>query len=59
MTTTLVQHASHWGAFHDEVKDGRIVGVRPFGRDPEPSRLLDAIPAAVHAQARIDRPMVR
>jgi len=59
MTTTLVPHHSHWGAFHAEVKDGRIVGVRPFERDPDPSPLLDAIPNAVYSATRIDQPMVR
>jgi biotin/methionine sulfoxide reductase len=59
MTLHLVRNHSHWGAFLAEVEDGRIVGVRPFERDPDPSRLLDAIPAAVHSATRIDRPMVR
>jgi biotin/methionine sulfoxide reductase len=59
MTTTLVSHHSHWGAFRAEVKDGRVVAARPFERDPDPSPLLDAIPAAVHSRTRIDQPMVR
>src|ERR1700722_17835778 len=59
MTTTLVPHHSHWGAFRAEVTDGRIVGVRPFERDPDPSPLLDAIPDAVYSATRIDQPMVR
>jgi len=59
MTTTFVQQHSHWGAFRAEVEDGRVVGVRPFDRDPDPSPLLDAIPAAVHSATRIDVPMVR
>jgi biotin/methionine sulfoxide reductase len=56
---TLVRHHSHWGAFLAEVENGRVVRVRPFEHDPDPSPLLDAIPAAVHAATRIDRPMVR
>src|SRR5580704_11980023 len=59
MTTTFVPHHSHWGAFHAEVRDGRVVGVRPFERDPDPSPLLDAIPDGVHSATRIDQPMVR
>jgi biotin/methionine sulfoxide reductase len=55
----FVQSLSHWGAFQAEVDDGRIVGVRPFADDPEPSPLLDAIPASVHAATRIRQPMVR
>jgi biotin/methionine sulfoxide reductase len=59
MTAQLVRHHSHWGAFLAEVDGGRLVGVRPFERDPDPSRLIDAIPAAVHSKTRIAQPMVR
>jgi len=57
--TKLVRHHSHWGAFLAEVEDGRVVGVRPFEHDPEPSPLIEAVPAAVHSQLRIERPVVR
>src|ERR1043165_1218259 len=57
--TQLFRNHAHWGTFLAEVRDGRVVGVRPFERDPDPSPLLDAIPASVHAATRIDRPMVR
>lgn len=59
MTVTLVRNHSHWGAFFAEVEDGRVVGVRPFEHDPDPSRLIEAIPAAVHSPIRIAQPMVR
>jgi biotin/methionine sulfoxide reductase len=55
----LVRHHSHWGAFSAIVEDGRIIGVKPFERDPDPSRLIEAIPAAVHSPLRIAQPMVR
>jgi len=55
----LVRNHSHWGAFFAEVDNGRVVGVRPFEHDPDPSPLIDAIPAGVHSQARIAEPMVR
>jgi biotin/methionine sulfoxide reductase len=57
--TRLVPHHSHWGAFLAEVTDGRFVGVRPFPRDPEPSPLIEGMPAAVYAPTRIAAPMVR
>ena len=44
MTTTFVRNHSHWGAFLAEVEDGRIVGVRPFEHDPDPSPLIEAMP---------------
>lgn len=59
MTIQLVRNHSHWGSFLAEVEGGRIVGVRPFEHDPDPSHLIDAIPAAVHSQMRIAQPMVR
>lgn len=57
--TKLIRNHSHWGAFLVEVEDGRVVGVRPFEHDPDPSPLIEAVPAAVHSQTRIARPMVR
>jgi len=57
--TRLVRNHSHWGAFLAEVEDGRVVGVRPFEHDPEPSPLIEAIPASVHSQTRIAQPFVR
>jgi biotin/methionine sulfoxide reductase len=54
-----VYNHSHWGAFIAEVENERIVGVRPFERDADPSPLLDNIPASVHSSARVAQPMVR
>src|SRR5262245_29245763 len=56
---TLVHTGSHWGLYDAEVDHGRVVGVRPFRKDPHPSRIMEAIPSAVHATCRIERPMVR
>jgi biotin/methionine sulfoxide reductase len=58
-STRLVPNHSHWGAFLAEVEDGRFVGVRPFPRDPDPSPLIEAMPAAVHSPMRVAAPMVR
>lgn len=55
----LVQHHSHWGAFSAIVEGDRIVGVKPFERDPDPTSLIEAIPDAVHSPLRIAQPMVR
>lgn len=57
--TILRPHSSHWGAFSAEVEDGRIVGVRPFARDPDPPALISQTPDLVHAPCRIDRPYAR
>jgi biotin/methionine sulfoxide reductase len=58
-STRLIPNHSHWGAFLAEVKNGRVVGVRPFPRDPDPSPLIETMPAAVHSATRIAQPMVR
>lgn len=52
-------HSAHWGAFDAVVENGRVTGVRPFARDPNPGALLQSIPDAVHSRVRIDRPYVR
>lgn len=59
MAVKLVRNHSHWGAFLAEVEDGRITGVRPFEHDPDPSPLINAIPAGVYSETRVAQPMVR
>src|ERR1044072_4435871 len=55
----LVRNHSHCGAFKAALESGRIVCVRPFERDPDPSHLINAIPESVHSKSRIAQPMVR
>src|SRR5215510_1839227 len=57
--TTLVHTGSHWGAYDVEVENGRIVGVRAFDGDPQPSQIMTTMPSAVYAESRIEQPMVR
>jgi biotin/methionine sulfoxide reductase len=57
--TKLVRNHAHWGSFIAEVEDGRIVGVKPFERDPDPSPMIEAVPAAVYSKTRVAQPMVR
>lgn len=45
--------------FHPEVDGDRLTGVKPFGRDPNPSDLIYGVPAAVHAPNRVAQPAVR
>jgi biotin/methionine sulfoxide reductase len=42
-----------------EVENGRIVGTKAFADDPHPSPIIDTIASAVHAECRIERPMIR
>lgn len=55
----LKPSATHWGAFSAEVEDGRVTGVRPFGRDPDPAPMIQAIPDALYHRTRVDRPYIR
>ena len=55
----FVRSASHWGTFWAEVRDGRVVGVKPFEHDTDPSPMIDSMAEAVYAENRIDRPYVR
>ena len=59
VTSGTRQHSSHWGAFSAEVREGRMVGVAPFEKDPDPSPLLGSILEAVYSESRVMRPMVR
>ena len=49
MVTTVRPHTSHWGAFDAVVEDGALVDARPLRGDPDPSPMLDNIPAAVRS----------
>ena len=55
----LVHTGSHWGMYDVVVENDRVVGVRAFIKDPRPSRIIETMPSAVHAECRIDRPMIR
>ena len=54
-----VLNHSHWGTFSPVIDEGRLVGARPFTRDPDPSPLLDSIADAVTHRSRVTRPAVR
>lgn len=50
---------SHWGAFEIHARGNRIVGTSPFKHDPEPNRIPEIIPEAVHHSTRVKRPSIR
>jgi biotin/methionine sulfoxide reductase len=60
-TTThrVVQTASHWGTYEVEVRDDKVVGVRPFRKDSSPTRMIESVPDVLYAEYRVTRPMVR
>jgi len=51
--------STHWGVYDVAVENGRIVGITPFDKDPDPSPIGQSLPAAVTSPTRIRRPAVR
>jgi hypothetical protein len=58
LNSTFLNH-SHWGVFEPVVADGKLVAVRSFAKDSDPSPLLHSIPDAVSHRSRVMRPAVR
>ncbi len=56
---TVFRSSAHWGAFLAEVENGRLVGVKPFEHDLDPSPMIHTIPGAVYSEVRVQQPMVR
>ena len=59
MAPTLFPTITHWGAYSAEVLDGRVVGMRPFAGDADPSPIGAGMPQALDDAVRIRQPMVR
>ncbi|MDN5918198.1 MAG: molybdopterin-dependent oxidoreductase [Pseudonocardia sp.] len=55
---TDLTHSSHWGVFRARWSGGDLQ-VRPHAGDPDPSPVLDNIPAALTHPARVAGPSVR
>ncbi len=53
------QTVTHWGSYHAETEDGRLVGLRPVGDDPYPSPIGRSVVDAREAPSRLLTPMVR
>ncbi len=51
--------ATHWGNYHVESKDGRIVDIHPAKDDPNPSSIGRSLIDAQHPGARVARPAIR
>ena len=51
-------HTSHWGVFSARWSNGRLE-VRPHPDDPDPNRIIENFPGALHHRARVAQPMVR
>src|ERR1700690_696852 len=56
--TRFRPHTSHWGAFSARSR-GDELEVRPHPDDPDPNRIIENFPGALHHRARVAQPMVR
>ena len=54
-----IRHSAHWGAFTAQVDDGRVVGVKPFKEDPNPTPILKGMAEALYHGCRVAEPMIR
>lgn len=59
MASQVQSHSSHWGAFDAITDAGKLIEIRPFAGDPDPSPLLGNIRTGAQGPARIAQPMVR
>lgn len=50
---------SHWGAYHPETRDGRLLALSPHADDPSPSDIGRSVPGSLNDAVRITRPMIR
>jgi len=57
--TRLTSFATHWGTYHAEVANGRVVGVRDYSDDPDPAVIGPGIVDMVDHPTRIRQPVVR
>jgi biotin/methionine sulfoxide reductase len=55
----ITVNSSHWGVFEPIAAKERLVDVRPFAPDPDPSPIIHSIPDAVHHPCRVMQPAVR
>ena len=51
--------STHWGTYHAEVRDGRLIGVRDYRHDPDPAVIGPGIVDMVDHPTRIARPVIR
>src|SRR5205085_12561273 len=51
--------STHWGTYHVETRDGRVVALHPFEHDPDPSPLGASLIEGVRATCRVCPPAIR
>jgi len=54
----MTMNSSHWGVFTPLVIAGRVVDVRSFALDPDPSLIIGSLPDAVHHPYPVLQPAV-
>ncbi|MEM6986588.1 MAG: molybdopterin-dependent oxidoreductase [Pseudomonadota bacterium] len=58
-TTPPLLTTNHWGTYRPDVKDGKLLDMRGFEEDPDPSPIGRGIVDVLDAPSRIKAPVVR
>lgn len=51
--------STHWGTYYAEVRDGKLVAVHDYEKDPAPAIIGPGIVEAIDDKVRVRRPMIR
>ncbi|MBT6139255.1 MAG: molybdopterin guanine dinucleotide-containing S/N-oxide reductase [Rhodospirillaceae bacterium] len=51
--------SAHWGTYFAEVRDGKLIAVHDYAKDPSPATIGPGIVEAVDDPVRVRRPMIR
>ena len=49
----------HWGTYSPEVSDGKLIAMKPFSEDVDPSPIASGYVGVLDDELRIRQPMVR
>ena len=49
----------HWGSYYAEIEDEKLVGIRPYENDRDPSKIANGIINSVDDELRIRVPHIR
>ena len=49
----------HWGSYYAEIEDDKLVGMRPYENDTNPSKIANGIVNSIDDELRIRFPHVR
>jgi biotin/methionine sulfoxide reductase len=51
--------SSHWGSYYAEIDDNKLIGMRPYQKDKDPSMIANGMIDAIDDDLRIKVPHIR